>query len=315
MLLKQKNKTVKVNIINFTPNTNIEICIYENENELKNIFKNSKHGKEYNIIETINEKHDKGTYIIKSNENNIKYILKIRHNTYSNTFEKDICSILKYHQHKNIIKFVDFNQENEFYYFIYEYFEGSNLLDYIKQKKDLPEKQIKNILIQITRGTRFLHTYNIIHCDLKLDNIIINQKNEVKIIDFDLSIISNNNDGYISDEIFGTMQYIAPESYDLCVYSKKTDVWQIGILLYILITCQFPHQNEITLINSFSNLCRQNLFKHIDFNIPRTIIFEKHFDESSYALLENMLSFTDTKRYTVDEILASKWINKEKIDL
>lgn len=287
---------------------NYKICIYENDNELKNIFTKSKHGKEYNIIKTINEKHDKGTYIIKSNRN-IKYILKIRHKSHSNSFEKDICNILKFHQHKNIIKFIDFNQEGEFYYFIYGYFEGMNLFEYIKEQKNLPEKQIRNILIQLAYGMKFLHSHDIIHCDLKLDNIIINKRNEIKIIDFDLSIISNNIDGYISDNIFGTMQYIAPESYDLCVYSKKTDVWQIGIILYILITNQFPHQNEITLINSFSNLCRQNLFKHIDFNIPKTIIHEKNFDVSLYLLLESTLSFNDIKRFTIDDIIACKWIN------
>lgn len=280
---------------------NVKSCIHENDNQFRDFFLTGIHGKEYTIIDTISVKYNRGIYIIK--KDNMKYILKIRYNEYINTFQKQIYSILNKYCHQNVIKYVEYYQDDTFFYVIHEYFEGINLFEYIKKNKILTDKQIKNIIIQIAAGTNFLHSYNIIHCDLKLDNVIINSKNEIQIIDFDLSIISDNVHGYVSDYIFGTMQYIAPESYDLCIYSKKTDVWQIGIILYILITKHFPHQNEITLTNSFSNLCRQNIFKHINLQLAKNIIVEKNHDEVLLTLLENALSFTDDKRMNIDDIL------------
>lgn len=273
------------------------------DNELKNIFINGIHGKNFKIISTINEQSNKGTYIIKSNKTNSKYVLKIRCALCNNTFEKDICSILKLSKHKNVINFIDCHPN----YFIYEYFEGQNLSNYIT-KQSLSESQMKHIFIQLVNAVNFLHSHNIIHCDLKLDNIIINKKEEIKIIDFDLSIITDNENGYVSNNIFGTMQYIAPESYDLCIYSKKTDIWQMGIILYILICNQFPHNNEISIVNSFSNLCRHNLFKHINLTIPKEIITKNQYSENLYKLLESMLCFNDVDRITIPDILTSPWL-------
>lgn len=288
--------------------TNCQICIFQDTDEMKNIFMNTQYGKKHIIIKTIYEKYNKGTYIIKSNITNINYVLKIRHVSLSNAFEKDIYLILKNNVHENVAKFIDFFQEVDFNYFIYEYFDGINLYEYIKIKKNLSESKIRNICMQISNGLNFLHSNNIIHCDLKLDNLIINDKAKLKIIDFDLSIICNDEEGYVSDNIFGTMKYVAPESYDLCIYSKKTDVWQFGIILYILITNKFPHENEITLVNSFSNLCRQNIFKHINLDTPKKIIIKKGFDESLFVLLDKMLSFSDTNRYNIADICNSNWM-------
>ena len=168
---------------------------------------------------------------------------------------------------------------------------------------------MKCIMVQIINAVSFLHENNILHCDMKLENIIINDELNIKIIDFDLSIVCDNDEGYISNTIFGTLQYIAPESYDLCIYSKKTDIWQIGIILYILITNKFPHDtNEITIINSYSNLCRQNLFKHIDLSIPKHIISKKKYCSSLYKLLEHMLNFNDKCRYDIKQIKESEWL-------
>jgi serine/threonine protein kinase len=307
---KTKSLEFDINLDHSIKKINCEICVIDN-NTVREIFKTTKYGKKYNIIKIIYEKLDKATYIIKSNKTHSKYILKIRHNSYNNQFEHDICLILKQNRHKNIIKYVDYQIIGEYYFFVYEYFDGMHLHDYLRKNPILDEYDIRNICKQIADGVAYLHSHNIIHCDLKLDNIIINDNNDIKIIDFDLSIICNKEDGYISDNIFGTMQYIAPESYDLCIYSKKTDIWQFGIILYILITNQFPYQNELTLINSYSNLCRQNLFKHIDFSIPKQIIFDKGYDILLYELLEKMLSFTDSNRYTVAEINNSCWMTMD----
>lgn len=289
---------------------NINIVINNNccRTKFQEGFLQSKFGQLYTIIKPIYERENKSAYIVESNTTHKKFILKIKENTQVTYFEEDISKILINKHHKNIMKLVSFLQEYNYYYFMYEFIDGYNLLEYIKKVGELSEKEIKNILNQIIDGLSFLHKNHILHCDLKLENIIINDKKEIKIIDFDLSIVCDNDEGYISNSIFGTLQYIAPESYDLCIYSKKSDIWQIGVILYILITNKFPHNNEITLVNSFSNLCRKNVFKHIDLEIPKEIITKKNFDQSLYTLLENMLNFDEKERYNVEQIKNSDWL-------
>ncbi|QKF93680.1 serine/threonine-protein kinase [Fadolivirus algeromassiliense] len=283
---------------------NIQI---EYDIDIKDVFLQSELSKLYVIHEIIYEKYNKAAYIVV--RNNKKYVLKIRHNTLGNTYEKTISNILSQNVHPNIIHFTNFYQNDDYYFLIYEYVEGINLYQFINSKDTLDENLIRNIIIQLTNALQFLHSYNIIHCDLKLDNIVITHDLNIKVIDFDLSIICNNSEGYISNSIFGTMQYIAPESYDLSIYSKKTDIWQLGIVLYILITKKFPHEHEITLVNSFSNLCRQNIFKHIDLNIVKTFIFKNKYSDDLFYLVENLLMFDESKRYSINDILNFPWIN------
>lgn len=313
---KQYKRSIKSENNSSQQNYNINIIVNNNccSNKLQSKFLRSGLARIYAIIKPICERASKATYIIESTRTQKKYILKIKEDI--NYFEEDIYKILLHKNHKNVMRFVSFSQETDYYYFIYEFIEGCNLLEYIKNKGDLSENDIRDIIKQIIDGLYFIHQNHIIHCDLKLENIIINEKKEekeIQIIDFDLSIICDNEEGYISNSIFGTLNYIAPESYDLCIYSKKSDIWQVGVILYILIAKKFPHDSEITLVNSYSNLCRQNVFKHIDLNVPKEIINKRNFDSSLFTLLENMLNFDETRRYTLDQVMNSEWL--KKIDL
>ena len=88
---------------------------------------------------------------------------------------------------------------------------------------------------------------------------------------------------------------MAPESYDLNVYSTKSDMWSAGIVLYNMITNKYPHNMNLTDCNSGSNLYRYNEFKHFEINIDEKSIF--------FDIIINLLSFVDTKRYSADELL------------
>lgn len=259
----------------------------------------------YDLVKIITEKENKGTYIIKSFKGSKKYILKIREST--NNYQKEIYNKLSMIKCNNLIKIKSFT-EDKYCYLIYEYIEGCNLLEYLKGNQNILEEDIKSIIIQIVTGLSILHNNNILHCDLKLENIIITKDKIIKIIDFDLSIICENCDGFIANSIFGTLQYIAPESYDLCIYSKKTDIWQLGIIIYILISSRYPHESELSAINSYSNLCRINRFKHINLDIIKEIIIKKNYDPRLYSLLSKMLKFDEKDRFTASQIMSSSYL-------
>lgn len=316
---KYNSSQLQLNMIKYNQdNKENEIYISDcntqrSKTELYNSYLYTDLHKMYTIIKKIYEKQDKATYIVLDKETKAKYLLKIRHNSCVNLFESEIYKILKKNIHKNVISFINYTKFDNYQYYIYEYFEGYNLAELLNKKNKLQENEIKHIILQITNGLKFLHSYDIIHCDLKLDNIIINDNNDVKIIDFDLAIICSDDEGYISNNIFGTMQYIAPESHDLCIYSKNTDIWQLGIILYVLITNKFPFDDTIEIVNSNSNLCRQNIFKHIDYVMLKKIIHEKKYNPLFYDLLYKMLSFDDSKRATVYEIINCINIMEKKL--
>jgi len=116
-------------------------------------------------------------------------------------------------QHQNIIKLIDLFESSEHYFIVLEYMQGKDLFDYIaKRDYKLPEERAKVIIFQIMQGVRYLHSFGIVHRDLKLENIMMTESNEKgspKIVDFGLSKIIGPNE--TATEPFGTLGYVAPE--------------------------------------------------------------------------------------------------------
>jgi serine/threonine protein kinase len=269
------------------------------------LFKtNSKFIEKYTIIKIIYEKFTKGAYVVTNNENGEKYFIKVVSKTINVNHKKNIFNYMKNIKHKNIIKIVDYVELSTGYYFIYEYIEGNNLLEFLNNyQQDLPEQIIKKIFFQIVEATKFLHNNNIIHCDLKLDNImILNDNLTIKIIDFGLSKICKNKLEYVSENAFGSDQYIAPESFDIGIYSSKSDVWTLGIILFIIVTQNLPFNTRLSFENTQSNLYRRNQFKHIDFQLAKNVFEKNRISTPLYELLTKMLTFNEKDRIDINDI-------------
>jgi len=88
---------------------------------------------------------------------------------------------------------IDLFENNENYFIVLEYLPGKDLFDYIaKRSFTLPEERVKHIVFQIIQGTRYLHSYGIVHRDLKLENVMMSDESDLaipKIVDFGLSKI------------------------------------------------------------------------------------------------------------------------------
>ena len=156
------------------------------------------------------------------------------------------------------VKLYDNFQDANNFYLILEYCEGGSLQKLLNKKKQLPEKIILEIVLQIGIGITYLHSINITHRDIKPDNILI-KNNEMKIGDFGFA-----NQSQQLKTCLGTWPYMSPElilqQEDL--YSEKIDVWALNTLLYRLLTNKFYFSmkklkeevinKEFRLDNSFS---------------------------------------------------------------
>ena len=118
-------------------------------------------------------------------------------------------TILKKIRHSNIIRLLEVFQSEKHVLIVMEYADKGDLLHYIKSKKKIPEEEAKLIFKQIVYGLAHLHSRNVLHRDIKPDNILLDSEGGIKICDFGVSKVVNKNE-YINDQC-GTPAYIAPE--------------------------------------------------------------------------------------------------------
>ena len=129
---------------------------------------------------------------------------------------------------------------------ITELFNGGNLDDFIRKHringKKIPDCFIWKIFLHCCLGIKYLHLNNIIHRDIKPQNILLDNKeipNRAVICDFGASICLNEQTEFCSTKI-GTPYFMSPEANNQPKYNKKTDIWSLGCILYEMITLEKP---------------------------------------------------------------------------
>ena len=159
-----------------------------------------------------------------------------------NDYIKD-CKILKLLKNSFILKIYNYYLTEENFLIIYEYLNGGFLSEFLslqrKKKSLIKEEIIWKIYIQLILGLNKIHNNNIIHRDLKTQNIFLTKHFNVKIFDFKKSKILNDSKEF-SNSFIGTPYYFSPEMILKKKYNFKIDVWAIGIILYEICTLQKP---------------------------------------------------------------------------
>ncbi len=141
--------------------------------------------------------------------------------------------------HPNIITVYDFGESGDFFYISFEYFEGQNLREALKNNQWSIEDK-SHIVRQICNGLVHTHNKKIIHRDLKPENILINEKKHVKIADFGLAQISGAENLTAPETVIGTPAYMAPEQIQGIKTDERTDLFALGIIIYEIYFSQNP---------------------------------------------------------------------------
>ena len=212
----------------------------------------------YDIIKIIGEGGFGKVYYAKNKFSNtevsIKTINKSKNENliFDNLSIKNEIDVLKSLSHPNIMKIYEFYSNEESYFLVNEYIKYGELSKKIKQT--FSELQISVIIFQILKGLSYIHSHNIIHRDIKLENImisdieniLINGKIEpfywIKIIDFGIAKFTSSNKK--EKGMTGTLYYMAPEVIKQN-YDYKCDIWSVGVILYILLTGKYPFDSLI----------------------------------------------------------------------
>ena len=240
--------------------------------------------------------------------NNIVAMKIIKKNEYmNNQLIINEIDILKKLSHPNIVRIYEFYESNNNFYLINEYCDGGELFNYINNSK-LNEQQLSILFYQVFSGLCYLHENNILHRDMKPENILISKIEKdllsdeeyfwIQIIDFGTAKIFENDKKEKS--IVGSAYYIAPEVLDKD-YNEKCDTWSVGVILYMFLTGRAPFdgKNKEEIINSIR-------IKNLDLKNEKLL----QRSPEVIDLVSNLLDKNIDKRLSAKEALNHIWFKR-----
>ncbi|XP_071081143.1 uncharacterized protein [Haliotis cracherodii] len=220
--------------------------------------------------------------------------------------------ILKSINHENIIKAYDLFQHNGKMFMILEYFEGNDMVHFITNYSvKWRQKHLKPIAKQILAGINYLHKNNIVHRDIKPDNILIGPRKNIKIIDFGGAIrLAPEQPPKDREMTFSTPAFSPPEVHrkDANVTSDKWirsfDMWSMGITLYMAIAGEFPFS-----VGSNRNIKADVFDKGPDFDVLGRI------DTQLLSLMKRCLDINPVGRITAKRALQHRYFSRSPVDI
>lgn len=146
--------------------------------------------------------------------------------------------------HPNIVSIYDVGNDDGVQYIVMEYVKGVTLKRYIDQKEKLPWREAVSHAMQICRALEVAHAHNIIHRDIKPQNIIMAEDGTLKVTDFGIAHASSQSTVTIGNNAIGTVHYLSPEQARGGYTDERSDIYSLGIVLYEMLTGRVPFDND-----------------------------------------------------------------------
>ena len=216
--------------------------------------------------------------------------------------KQKLISEIKIHKslhHPQIVAFEHYFEDTENVYILLEICQNQTLNDLLKRRKRLTELEVQCYIVQLIKALKYLHSHRVIHRDLKLGNLFLTDKMELKVGDFGLAT-KLDFEGERKRTVCGTPNYIAPEILDgKTGHSYEVDIWSLGVIIYTLIIGKPPFETRDV----------KTTYKRIKMNsysFPETAIIS----EAAKNLITQILVTDPSKRPTLDQILTHDFFNQ-----
>ena len=146
--------------------------------------------------------------------------------------------------HPNIVNVYDVGTENNLNFIVMEYIDGKTLKQIIKEKGRLSSLSTIEIALQISKALECAHKNNVIHRDIKPDNILITNNNMVKVTDFGIATVTDSQTITKDNKVTGSVHYFSPEQAQGRPVDSRSDLYSLGIVMYEMITGRVPFNAE-----------------------------------------------------------------------
>jgi serine/threonine protein kinase len=150
------------------------------------------------------------------------------------------------------LKILEPQERRQCLYYVTEYIEGQTLRQWMRDHSEPSLKEVRAIVEQVAQGLRAMHRMEMIHQDLKPENIMIDNHGLVKIIDFGSTKIAGIQEiisPLVRDNILGTRNYTAPEYLKNYAGSNRSDIFSLGVIAYEMLCGQLPYDKELSTRN------------------------------------------------------------------
>lgn len=229
----------------------------------------------------------------------IKVIDKLRFPTKQEARLKNEVSILQTLQHPGVVNLEQMFETPERIFVVMEKLQG-DMLDMILSipRGRLVERVAKYLISQILVALRHLHLKNIVHCDLKPENVLLASESsfpQVKLCDFGFARIIGEKS--FRRSVVGTPAYLAPEVLTSKGYNRSLDMWSVGVVIYVSLSGTFPFNEDEEISDQIQNAA---------FMYPPSPWRE--ISQEAIDLISNLLQVNTRKRFTVDKSLAHLWL-------
>ncbi|WP_066318395.1 Stk1 family PASTA domain-containing Ser/Thr kinase [Bacillus sp. FJAT-29814] len=146
--------------------------------------------------------------------------------------------------HPNIVNIYDVGEEDDLYYIVMEYVDGTTLKQYIQQNSPLRVEETIGIMRELTSAISHAHHNHIIHRDIKPQNILIDHDGNVKITDFGIAMALTATSITQTNSVLGSVHYLSPEQARGGMANRKSDIYSLGIVMFELLTGRLPFSGE-----------------------------------------------------------------------
>lgn len=223
--------------------------------------------------------------------------------------------IMKLCTHPNVNRMFEHFENSEYIFIVMEYIQGGDLNKYVrnyykgsKNNRLLPEDRVAELMKQLAEGLKYLHSYGIIHRDIKPDNIMMTDTSpsaKLKIMDFGLSKLMHYGEKVVDG--FGTLSFVAPEVLQRKPYDFKVDVWSLGVTIFYLLSGDLPFDD---IKDDENTIARKVTSSQPEF---KSKIWDTISSEAKRVISKCLIKDKD-KRITINEFLDSDWI-KSRSDI
>lgn len=176
--------------------------------------------------------------------------------------------------HNNIVSVYDVGEEDGINYMVMEYVDGITLKEYIKTRGALPWQEACDFAIQIGQGINEAHSINIVHRDIKPQNILMTKDKILKVTDFGIAKAVAGDTTVVNGNVLGSVHYISPEQARGGVTDARSDIYSLGIVLYEMLTGKVPFDGDTPVSVALMHLEKEPVnVKVVNLEVPSDLAY------------------------------------------